>query len=179
MPPLMAGVRRKRKIKMNELLPDILKQYIKPLAADRSDPGIVKIIEKFTDLYGEDYINSQILTQHDAKGALNKLGINEATSFYSFYLHSFEPPETYRSEDIFGLIEILGAKREAFESELPNNFLRISSIEGEFSLFYDINKDDVYGVDWSESKDFIEGRLTPKFNSFFEFLNWYYSNAEE
>jgi hypothetical protein len=56
--------------------------------------------------------------------------------------------------------------------------LQISSIEGEGSYFYDKKTDAVYDVDWGDMDDFMAGRLKPIFTSFYDFLEWYYSEED-
>lgn len=167
---------------MSESLPEMIREFIKPLPLSRDDESLAETIEKFKKLYGEEYVNSQIWCKEDAENILNEMGVESDTTLYKFYLNSFESPNVFRSEDLYGLIEIYQDYKDPFGSELNGNsrkVLRISSIEGEYSLFYDIRSGQVYGVDWKDKSEFINGNLDPLFNSFYEFLTWYYSDAEE
>ncbi len=167
---------------MSEILPPNSREFISQLPKKRSDPSIAKTIEKFKGMYGDDYVNSIIWSQEEAKKVLNQLGIEPTSTFYNFYLHAFEDPEAYRSEDLYALSEIHEDFKAPFWPELQSNsnhILRISSIEGEYSLFYDVKTDSVYGIDWGQKTDFIHGNISPKFNSFYDYLEWYYSSVDD
>ncbi|WP_263834051.1 hypothetical protein [Sulfurospirillum oryzae] len=62
---------------------------------------------------------------------------------------------------------------------IEQKYLRISSIEGEGSYFYDKETDAVYEVEWKDMDDFMAGKLQPLFTSFYDFLEWYYSEENE
>ena len=62
---------------MREELPEILSKYIEPLPISRQEPSVAKTIEKFTKLYGEGYVNSQIWTQEEAEKVLNEMGVDK------------------------------------------------------------------------------------------------------
>ena len=129
-----------------------------------------------------DYINSIIWTQEEAKNILKEIGVLEDTSFYDFYLNVIDEPEAYRAEDFYGLSQILEDYKNPFWSRYPEigkRYLQLSSIEGEYSYFYDKETDALYGVDWGEMDDFIAGKLKPLFTSFYDFLEWYYSEEDE
>jgi hypothetical protein len=167
---------------MSETLPSNTREFIKLLPKDRSDPELAKTIEKFSGMYGEGYVNSIIWSQEEAREVLNEIGINDNSTFFNFYLHSFEQPDAFRSEDLYGLSEIFDDFKEPFWPEFQTDsrqILRISSIEGEFSLFYDVKSDEVYGVDWGEMKEFFQGNIGAKFNTFYDYLAWYYSDVDE
>ena len=63
--------------------------------------------------------------------------------------------------------------------QIGKRYLQLSSIEGEYSYFYDKETDALYGVDWGEMDDFMAGKLKPLFTSFYDFLEWYYSEEDE
>lgn len=92
-------------------------------------------------------------------------------------------PDVYRSNEIFGLSEIRDDFRSPFWGEkynkITDRFLLLSSVEGEYSYFYDKINDCIFGVDWKEMDDFINGKLSPLFNTSFDFLDWYFSEQDE
>jgi len=164
------------------MLPKSIKKYLELLPKDKTNQEVIKNIEDFSSLYGSDYVNAIIWTQIEAKEALNQIGIEEDKTFYKFYLHSSEELDSYR-ENIYGLSQIVEDYEESFwEDRYPQigeRYLQMSSIEGEWSYFYDKETDAVYGVDWNEMDDFVAGKLKPLFTSFYDFLEWYYSEDEE
>ena len=167
---------------MNKL-PQNVNAYIDALPIDRNELELVSEIERFRSLYGDEYVNSIIWCQEDAKAAFKCLGIDRNSLFGKFYLHSFESPEIFRSEDLFGLSEILENFKNSFWDErynkIGNRYLQLSSLEGEYSYFYDKLNDAIYGVSWNEMEIFMKGELPPLFPTFFEFIQWYYSEKSE
>ena len=59
--------------------------------------------------------------------------------------------------------------------ELPENYICLSSVEGEGGYLYDRDTGAVWDFDLADREDFIAGRQKPAWNSFFEFMNWYLS----
>jgi hypothetical protein len=133
--------------------------------------------------YSNDEISKIIITENEANNILNKLGISPTSTFFEYYLNYCEEPEAYRVEDIYGLSQIRDDYNQPFWADkYPNiqeRYLQLSSIEGEYSYFYDKQTDALYGVDWGEMDDFIAGKLKPLFTSFYDFLEWYYSEEDE
>ena len=62
--------------------------------------------------------------------------------------------------------------------DAAKRYLPISTQEGEGGLYYDTKTDSVYDVDWGEEEDMISGKLKPMFNSFYDFLEWYYGDED-
>jgi hypothetical protein len=164
------------------MLPKCLDKYSEARPKDSSDLKAIELIEKFRKLYGDDYINSIIFTQEDAVKALNDLHIKENTTFFKYYLQTYDEPDIYHGDLIYGLSEVLENAKNPFHSKYPEigkRYLQLSSIEGEYSYFYDKETDYLYGIDWSEMDDFFVKRKLkePLFKSFYDFLGWYYQPA--
>ncbi len=125
-----------------------------------------------------------ILTLKEAADILDKMRIKKDTTFYNYYLNFLPSGAHFRGDSdlLYDLDEIYEDYKQPFWSrykEIGERYLQLSSIEGEWSYFYDKETDAVYGVDWSEMDDFINGKLEPLFNSFYDFLEWYYSDDNE
>lgn len=167
----------------NKSIPENAINYLKPLPRNRADVELLGKIKKFRSLYGDDYVESIVWTQEDARGILLKLGISEEKLFHIFYLNIIELPECYRSEDIYGLSEMFEDYRNPFWGskfkDIEEKYLQFSSIEGEYSYFYDKKNDSIYGIGWQDMEKFVNGKMRPLFNTFCEFLQWYYSNEDE
>jgi len=108
--------------------------------------------------------------------------LNIGSSFLDFYfLVGFTPAgkgeELYNYEDIIDDIE--SCKQDVQDEVLPKGvgtrFLRFTSIEGGGSYFYDVETDAVYDCDFGEEYDMVSGDKDPWFTSFYDFLEWYYS----
>lgn len=120
----------------------------------------------------------KILTVDEALQVLNELKIKNNTAFYEFY-YRFISSFT----ELMNLKEIVEEYRHPFWGDkypgIGQKYLRISSIEGEGSYFYDKETDAVYDVEWKDMDDFMAGKLQPIFTSFYDFLEWYYSEENE
>jgi len=167
------------------MFPNNAAKYIKKMPNHDNEQEIVDIIEKFQKLYGEKYVNSLILTQDKAKKVLDELNVNKVKNqiFYEFYLSRSSEPDNNYKDLLYGLSEIYENYKNSFwKDQYPNltdRYLQISSIEGEGSYFYDKETDAVYDVNWNEMNNFVEGNLKPMFSSFYDFLEWYYSDEDE
>lgn len=131
-------------------------------------------------VYSEEEINSLFDEESNQQEVINvftNLGINTATSFSEFYKEIGFPP-VGKGEELYTLDQIVENAESGFHSdehpEVGKRYLRISSIEGEGSYFYDKETDAVYDVNWGEEADMISGKKEPWFNSFYDFLEWYY-----
>ncbi len=147
-----------------------------------SDEANNKINWYLSHGYSKIEVKKMIIIKDDARNILNQLNINQNISFYEYYLNWCDEPMAYRSESLYGLSEILENQKDSYWSrytEIGKRYLQLSSIEGEYSYFYDKETDALYGVDWGEMDDFIAGKLKPLFTSFYDFLEWYYSNEDE
>ena len=87
-----------------------------------------------------------------------------------------------RGEELHSIDQIIDEKGSEFhEDENPgiyDRFLQISSIEGEGSYFYEIATDIVYDTDWGKEESMMMGKLEKKWDSFLDFINWYYLSNE-
>jgi len=125
----------------------------------------------------QDYLDSLIITRNEAEKVLNELNIKKNTDFYEFY-------KLFRSTgtELYELNEILEDYKTPFWGEqypnIQDRYLRISSIEGQGSYFYDKETDAVYSVDWNQMDDLVSGKLKPQWKSFYDFLEWYYSEDD-
>ncbi len=132
------------------------------------------IIEQGLDI---DFYNQQrFLTQSDVAKALEFLKVNKDSAFYDFFLRDFDSPKG-KGEELEAITAII--TDDYWEDEYPGiskRYLRISSIEGEGSYFYDKETDAVYDVNWGEEADMIRGKKEPWFDSFYDFLEWYYGD---
>lgn len=128
--------------------------------------------------YSNEEIKDIIITEEEALNILEILGIDKNTAFYQFYIK-------FKStcDEILELDEILEDYKNPFWADkypvIQEKYLRISSIEGEGSYFYDKQTDELYDVDWKDMDDFMAGKLKPLFTSFYDFLEWYYSEEDE
>jgi len=98
-------------------------------------------------------------------------------------------PPLGQGEELFTLDEILEnyqtqnwlnlfPERIALKEKYPNvieRYLQITSIEGGGSYFYDKKTDYIYDISWGEEENMIIGKFKPWFTSFYDFLEWYYS----
>jgi len=124
-----------------------------------------------------------IVTQKDRDYFSGSLNIqNHDSAFIDFYsVVGFVP--LGNGEELYTLDQIVEDAESGFHSdeypEIGKRYLQISSIEGEGSYFYDKETDAVYDVHWGEEEDMISGRKEPWFHSFYDFLEWYYSDDNE
>ena len=127
----------------------------------------------------KEYLDSISITLNEAEEILRKLGISSQSIFYEFY-KKFKNT----GSELYNLEEILENYQNphplyAQYPQIGKRYLQISSAEGEHSYFYDKETDAVYSVDWSQLDDLNAGKLKPMFNSFYDFLEWYYSEEDE
>ncbi|HHD79432.1 MAG TPA: hypothetical protein ENK98_07365 [Epsilonproteobacteria bacterium] len=169
------------------MLPEIVLRNINQLPINKLDPLYTELINDAVKNGISRAImeSDKYLLQEERKRALKNMGIDEEKNdvFLEFYLNGAEYPKAYRIETLVSLEEILDDYKNPFWGDeypgIEQRYLRISSIEGEGSLFYDKKTDAVYDVDWNEMDDLIAGTLEPKFNSFYDFLEWYYGDEDE
>ncbi len=117
----------------------------------------------------------------DYKKEFIDLGIDLESAFYDFFSHAGFPP-LGKGEELYTFEQIIEEAKSGFHSdeypEIGKRYLQITSIEGEGSYFYDKETDAVYDVDWGEEADMVSGKKEPWFNSFYDFLEWYYNDIE-
>ncbi|MET1080329.1 MAG: SMI1/KNR4 family protein [Pseudomonas sp.] len=117
--------------------------------------------------------------------ALHNLGVAPSTEFGEFYLEyqgGFISPRP-----VAELLDIEGPAIPAVPDQtdyardryqLPEKFLPITSDESEGMYLY--NKEDkaVYDFDLSEYKAFMDGKIPARWESFNEFLVWYFDESQ-
>jgi len=162
---------------------NVIPYVIKRPHSRNSEEGIDRINKLKSINYSDMNIINTIISQEDANNTLRKLGIKEDTIFYEFYLNFGDEASAYRIELLYSLGEIIENHKTPFWGDkypgIEKRYLILSSIEGEYSYFYDKETDALYGVDWGEMDDFMAGKLDPLFTSFYDFLEWYYSEEDE
>ena len=167
------------------MLPNNLREWFVNRSNNRSDDDAQSLIKDYIDCgYNNDEINELIVTTSEAIKILDELEINKKTAFYEFYskFSGVDSSEQANADLMYSLDDIYEAFKNSFWEEYPQigkRYFRMSSIEGEWSYFYDKETDALYGVDWDEMDDLIAGKLKPLFTSFYDFLEWYYSEDEE
>ena len=127
--------------------------------------------------------NEVVLTNDSRIWFGTNLGIQNINSaFIDYYAFAIGGCEGEKS-CLFDLDAIFDAYENPFWGDqypgIEKKYLQLSSIEGEYSYFYDKETDAMYGVDWDEMDDLIAGKLKPLVTSFYDFLEWYYTEDEE
>ncbi len=145
-----------------------------------------KVVEKIveTGLYFDDELDIEqkklVLSKESRDWFNENLGIPNLNSafidFYSLFIGGCGPrPE---ADSLFTLKEILENQQQPYWGNCyPNiekKLIQLSSIEGEHSLFFEKDTDYVYSATWSQMAELVSGKLTPSFENFGEFLNWYF-----
>ncbi len=173
------------------MLPKNIKKYCSNLPKNRNDLKYPELIDEYikfgismSEIKNDNFIIKDFRIQN-----LIKIEIKQNSSFFEFFSDSYDIPSSYRGEELYSLEQIL----EDYENEYWINrcelkgkypeaskrYLQITSIEGGGSYFYDKERDYVYDVDWGEEEAMLTGKLEPWFTSFYDFLEWYYSEEEE
>ncbi len=149
-----------------------------------------KVIDKILEsgLYFNDEFDSDkkelLLTQESRKWFEDNLAIKNLDSafvdYYSFAVGGCG--SNSKADCLFTLQQVIESAKNPFHrkySQIGKRYLQLSSIEGEYSYFYDNETDYLYGIDWSEMEDFfVKGKLkAPLFTSFYDFLEWYYNDV--
>jgi len=170
------------------VLPENVQLRVNKIPIDDNDKNIIKIKEQLKKLGNKNkYINSLFLSQEKTSKALEKIGISRNTSFCEFYLNGFDSPNILHGEELLSLEQIVKYYNEPYMleelkekyPEASKRFIQFTSIEGGGSYFYDNQTDAVYDVTWGQEEDMINGILDPWFTSFYDFLEWYYSDEDE
>ncbi len=133
--------------------------------------------------YNDVSIQKMLISQEDRENAMLKMGIKKNNPFFEYYLNYIDETQKDYIDPIFSLDEIYGNYQNPFPfyakyPQIGKRYLQISSPEGEHSYFYDKETDAVYSVDWSQLDDLNAGKLKPMFDSFYDFLEWYYDEEE-
>lgn len=165
------------------MLPENIYKFRNKFPENRDSNEYKKLIDDYIEIgYDLNDIESFIVTRYDARNVMNGLGINQDSAFYEYYLDGYENPSSGEKVPLYGLQEILDEAKDPYwkqYAQIGKRYLQLSSIEGEWSYFYDRDTDAVYGVDWGEMDDFAEEKLSPLFDSFNDFLVSYYSDNNE
>jgi len=170
------------------MLPKNTQLSVNKIPLNNNDKEIIKVKEQLKKLgYKNKYINSLFLSQEKTINALKKIGVSRNTSFYEFYLNGFEFPNILKGEELLSLEQIIDYYNEPYMleelkdkyPEASKRFIQFTSIEGGGSYFYDNQTDAVYDVTWGQEEDMINGILEPWFTSFYDFLEWYYTEDNE
>ncbi|GIW80234.1 MAG: hypothetical protein KatS3mg105_2041 [Gemmatales bacterium] len=59
--------------------------------------------------------------------------------------------------------------------EVPERMICLTTTEGEGAFLYDLSSGAIYDFSLSEQAELCNGSLSPRWNSFFEFIAWYLS----
>lgn len=59
--------------------------------------------------------------------------------------------------------------------ELPENYIGLTSLQGEGGYLLDKNSGGVWDFDLAQREDFVSGLTPPNWSGFFEFVRWYLS----
>lgn len=176
------------------MLPKVTKGFYRELPKNKKDPKYKDLVNEYMS-YGikrEEIEGNIFLLQDERENLLKEMGINKKSSFYEYCLYIFDYPNEVKGEELFGFVEInenykeknwinIFPERGTLNEKYPNaskRYLQISSIEGGGSYFYDKETDYVYDVNWGEEEVMITGELKPWFTSFYDFLEWIYSEED-
>ncbi|WP_148626050.1 hypothetical protein [Aliarcobacter cryaerophilus] len=176
------------------MLPKVAQQYCTKLPKNKQDSKYQELVNEYIEcgIKLEDIEKNIFLLQDERERTLKNMGVNEDTAFFDYCIGIFDYPKVWKGEELYGFVQILEnyqsqnwlnlfPERVALKEKYPNageRYLQFTSIEGEGSYFYDKETDYVYNVDWGQEEDMITGKLKPWFTSFYDFLEWYYSEDE-
>ncbi len=137
-----------------------------------------KLIQNQKFLWEESYNskkNTFIVTDEDVAWFRSELKIKDPlSSFISFYAVVAIPP-VGNGPELLTLEQIIEYESvEEEPDELGSIYLRISSQEGGGGLVYCVETYAVYDVDWGQESDMINGIVGSKYQSFRDFLAYYY-----
>ena len=125
--------------------------------------------------------------RQDKQGALNaltQLGVNPGSEFGEFYMEyqgSFISPLP-----VAELLDIEGPAIPAIPDQtdysrdryqLPEKFLALTSDESEGMYLYNKEDQAVYDFDLGNYKEFMVGKIPPRWKTFGEFLLWYFDES--
>ena len=109
------------------------------------------------------------------------LGIDQNSDFFRFYEQNegvFSSENTgYRLLDITTGPESIATQSKLVHEEfgIPSRYLVISDYLGNGVLMYDKESSAVFNLDFEGGdKELISGRLVPDYDSFNEFIHWYF-----
>jgi len=161
---------------------DVLKGNNRPESIEQVKREVEEALAKGYKVPAINFDEGIFTKQQAISACRDILGINKGTLFYELYINYRYFPLGKGSE-LSTLDQVVEDAESGFHSdeypEIGKRYLQISSIEGEGSYFYDKETDAVYDVHWGEEEDMISGRKEPWFHSFYDFLEWYYSDDNE
>jgi len=171
------------------MLPDKLNRYRNNIPQNRNDKEFLNLMKDWINngISHEEINNTSFLTQEESMKALDNMGVDKNSSFYEYYTDGFDIPQNYHGDELLGLQEIVDRYNdpsfwwddvdEDIKEKYPDvktRYIQFSNEEGGGSYFYDKKTDKVYDVTWGEEEAMITGKLKPMFDSFYDFLEWYY-----
>ena len=145
-----------------------------------------KVINKIIEIgfYFDDEFDFEkkelLLTEESREWFKINLGIsNLSSSFVDFYSFCVGGCGSNEELDCLNTLEqIIEDYKNPFWGdkfpEIEKRYLQLTSIESEYSYFYDKNTDALFGVDWADMDDFVAGKIEPLFSTFYDFLEYYY-----
>jgi len=117
--------------------------------------------------------NKFIVTSDDKKYFEEEVGVKSRDSAFVDFYTAMAIPVVGKGEELLTLERII--ELNEVQNDEAKRYLQISSIEGEGSYFFDKESDAVFDVSWGDEEDLKCGKLTPLYDSFYDFLEWYYS----
>ena len=119
----------------------------------------------------------------DYSKPIQSLGVKTGSAFDLFFSHVADGPTFLNRRHELYHISWFILNTDYLESlkiiqnglSLPQSFLPLDSFEAEYGFFYDIDTDEVIELELGEKlKNFHKGIIDTKWNSFNDFLEWYY-----
>jgi len=149
-------------------------------------PVILDNIDWFSDNIFDE--NEEFLSLDELKmsGTLkqkfNKLKVGEKNYTFMYFFCIAGLPPIGQGEELYNVDLIVESQNiEFFQNhyDIGKKFLQFSSIEGGGSYFYNLHTDEVYDVEFGQLEDMICGKTKPWFRTFYNFLDWYYSDKPD
>jgi len=115
---------------------------------------------------------------------MKNLGVSENTGFFDVHKYGGWLPTSNGGGALYPLGQIMnnlekgwgleGLEDFALEQDLITKFIRMDSIEGEFSYYYEVDSDCVHVCHWGGEEEMISHRKSAKFKTSYDFFNWFY-----
>lgn len=117
----------------------------------------------------------------DVRRALELLNISPASELgqvaarYNLAMLTHQGPSREQLIDFCWPFDDIASAHEFIVStwEIPDNFVPLTSCEGEGAYLYDRDAGGVWDFSLAERERFVAGECTPMFDSYFAFLTWY------
>jgi len=146
----------------------------------------IKLIQNKTFCFEEFFDNNRLLlniSEEDIKWFCKTINVCLRNSAFIYFYNIVAFPPKGRGEELLTLDQIIKYYNEPYMldelkekyHDASKRFIQFTSIEGGGSYFYDNQTEKVYDVTWGQEEDMINGILTPWFDNFYDFLEWYYS----